>query len=284
MILLTSRQAIAMLDCFGETAEMRVSLDLGRSETVVRRQGDTVELSPETCIALDDLRKIADNPDVVFTVQDGQAEKLVRFSEATQRSYRLRATGSWPALEISGILMHRIKDTDPKEDAESKIALIRPVRGVVLDTCCGLGYTATLAAKTAGSVTVVEKDEMVLELARINPYSEAIFQDPKITLVCASVADIIGDFSDKRFDVVIHDPPTLKMAGELYSDTFYQQLARILRPGGKLLHYTGSPGRKHRRVDVPGRVARRLQEFGFGRARIDEVSSCVTVVRKGGGR
>jgi hypothetical protein len=142
-----------------------------------------------------------------------------------------------------------------------------------------LGYTATLAAKTAESVTVIEKDDVVLELARINPYSLELFENPGITLIHASVVDAIEDFRDRQFDVVVHDPPTLKMAGELYSDLFYQQLARVLRPGGKLLHYTGSPGSRHRRVDVPGRVARRLQRSGFAKARFDETAACVVVVR-----
>ena len=41
------------------------------------------------------------------------------------------------------------------------------------------------------------------------------------------------------------------------------QLARVLRPGGALFHYTGSPNKLTSGRDVPGEVLRRLQECGF---------------------
>ena len=208
-------------------------------------------------------------------------EKISRFSEATQRLYTLRPTRTWPALEISGILMHRIKGTDPKEDAEAKIALISPVRGAVLDTCCGLGYLAMLEARTAESVTTIEKDEMVLEMARLNPYSKPIFENPRINLIRGDSAELICGFGDAAFDIISHDPPTLSLAGELYSDVFYEQLFRVLKPGGKLLHYTGSPGSRRRGVDIPGSVARRLKNIGFAKVENDDATSCITAMRLG---
>ncbi|MDY7011499.1 MAG: methyltransferase domain-containing protein [Planctomycetota bacterium] len=208
-------------------------------------------------------------------------EKISQFSEVTQRLYTLRPTQTWPALEISGVLMHRIKGTDPKEDAEAKIALISPVRGAVLDTCCGLGYLAILEAKTAESVTTIEKDEMVLEMARLNPYSREIFENPRINLVCGDSAELIRRFGDAAFDIVSHDPPTLSLAGELYSDVFYEQLFRVLKPGGKLLHYTGTPGSRRRRIDIPGSVARRLKKIGFAKVESDKATSCITAKRPG---
>lgn len=206
-------------------------------------------------------------------------EKISRFSEATQRLYTLRPTGTFPALEISGVLMHRIKGTDPKSDAEAKIALIAPIHGAVLDTCCGLGYTAILEAKTAESVTTIEKEQMVLELARLNPFSKQLFDNPKIKLINGDTSELICGFDDAAFDIVNHDPPTLSLAGELYSNDFYEHLFRVLKPGGKLLHYTGTPGMKRRRVNIPAGVARRLKMIGFTKIRNDEPTSCITAMK-----
>ena len=65
------------------------------------------------------------------------------------------------------------------------------------------------------------------------------------------------------FDVILHDPPRFGIAGELYSRQFYAQLARVLRPGGTLFHYTGSPNKLTSGRDVQGEVLRRLQQCGF---------------------
>ena len=62
---------------------------------------------------------------------------------------------------------------------------------------------------------------------------------------------------------MLHDPPRFGIAGELYSQAFYDQLARVLRRGGRLFHYTGSPNRLTSGRDVPGEVAKRLEKAGF---------------------
>jgi predicted methyltransferase len=64
-------------------------------------------------------------------------------------------------------------------------------------------------------------------------------------------------------DAVLHDPPRFGIAGELYSQAFYDQLARVLRRKGRLFHYTGAPNRLTTGRDVPAEVARRLQRAGF---------------------
>jgi predicted methyltransferase len=183
VILLSFTQASEMLNQFRHGNQSRTSLDLGKTETVVSLQEGYVRLSGEARVSLDDLRMIAKCEDAVFAVREGTVEKVIRFSNATHRTYKLRPTADWPALEISGTLMHRIKGTTPRRDAEAKLRLVSPVQGAVLDTCMGLGYTAILAASTADSVTVIEKDENVLEMARLNPHSQPLFQDPKITLI-----------------------------------------------------------------------------------------------------
>ena len=68
---------------------------------------------------------------------------------------------------------------------------------------------------------------------------------------------------DASVDASLHDPPRFGLAGELYSQVFYNQLARVLKRGGKLFHYTGSPNKLTSGRDVPNEVAKRLRAAGF---------------------
>jgi predicted methyltransferase len=166
--------------------------------------------------------------------------------------------------------MHRIKGTDPRADAAAKIAAIAPVRGQVLETCCGLGYSAIHAAETADRVAVYEVDSNVVDMARLNPYSAPLFDNGgNIELRQGDIATAIHDLPDASFDIVIHDPPTLAIAGDLYANAFYRQLLRVLRRGGRLFHYTGDPGSRTRGQDLPGRVRERLGSVGFRRVSLE---------------
>ncbi|MCX7055401.1 MAG: SAM-dependent methyltransferase, partial [Proteobacteria bacterium] len=73
----------------------------------------------------------------------------------------------------------------------------------------------------------------------------------------------IRGLADVSFDAILHDPPRFGLAGELYSQDFYDELARVLRPGGRLFHYTGTPNRLTSGRDVPHEVERRLRLAGF---------------------
>ena len=64
-------------------------------------------------------------------------------------------------------------------------------------------------------------------------------------------------------DAILHDPPRFGIAGELYSQVFYDQLARVLKRDGKLFHYTGNPNKLTTGRDVPREVAKRLEKAGF---------------------
>jgi predicted methyltransferase len=68
---------------------------------------------------------------------------------------------------------------------------------------------------------------------------------------------------DVSVDAVLHDPPRFGIAGELYSQKFYDQLARVLKRKGKLFHYTGTPNKLTTGRDVPNEVAKRLRKAGF---------------------
>ena len=82
-------------------------------------------------------------------------------------------------------------------------------------------------------------------------------------LVAADVAVEIAGLADQSFDAVLHDPPRFGIAGELYSQVFYNHLARVLRPRGLLFHYTGTPNKLTSGRDVPNEVANRLRKAGF---------------------
>jgi predicted methyltransferase len=62
---------------------------------------------------------------------------------------------------------------------------------------------------------------------------------------------------------VLHDPPRFGIAGDLYSQSFYGELARVVIRRGRLFHYTGSPNKLTTRRDVSKEVAERLRIAGF---------------------
>jgi predicted methyltransferase len=159
--------------------------------------------------------------------------------------------------------MHRTKEVDPLSDAQSKIDAIKPVSGRVLDTCTGLGYTA-IKARSAGAdeVYTIEEDEGMMMLCELNPWSSEIF-DERIRKIRGSTLEDVKKFKDEFFSAVIHDPPRFGLAGKLYSTEFYRELHRILKEGGKLFHYVGSPGGKYRSRDLPSGVMKRLKDAGF---------------------
>lgn len=172
--------------------------------------------------------------------------------------------GKPPTLEINGIHMHRITGTDPWNDTLAKTRAARIKRGVrVLDVCTGLGYTAISSLNMgASSVLTVEVDEAVLYLAERNPWSWRL-EDKRITIVNDDALRVIPQLQDDSFDRIIHDPPRFSsMTGDLYGIKFYRELYRVLKPGGVLFHYTGTPGRL-RKLNLPGRVASRLERAGF---------------------
>ncbi len=279
MLYLSFIQAQAIVVGLNRSAQIEVSLDLELTQGCVRRDGDAAVFPDGQRLAIGQVDKIAKDHSAVYVIEADAAEKLARFSDQTQKLYKLRPTQSWPALEISGVLMHRISGTDPQKDVHNKIEALAPLHGRVLDTCFGLGYTAIGAAATAASVTSVEVDPNVLALARLNPYSRRAFEDPKIKIVHDDAARLIEESDTAAFNTVIHDPPTLSVAGGLYADAFYHQLHRVLGRGGKLLHYTGAPGSKYRGVDLPRRVSQRLKTAGFRRVAVHPLTLSVLAWR-----
>jgi predicted methyltransferase len=82
-------------------------------------------------------------------------------------------------------------------------------------------------------------------------------------LIQADIVERIPTLADQSVDAVLHDPPRFGIAGELYSQTFYEQLARVLKRRGLLFHYTGTPNKLTSGRDVPKEVSTRLRHCGF---------------------
>ncbi len=186
--------------------------------------------------------------------------------------YKLKAIAKdkAPTIEINGIHMHRIKGIDPWSDTRRKINALNVKRGHrVLDTCMGLGYTAIMAMlRGASEVHTVEVDENVIWIAEHNPWSQGL-GNPRIRILHGDVTRLVHDMPSDYYDRIIHDPPRYSTStGDLYSGRFYKELYRILRPGGRLFHYTGEP-RKHGSPSIVKGIGERLREAGFYRVYYD---------------
>jgi len=167
-----------------------------------------------------------------------------------------------PTFEIDGIKMLPTAQVSPYEDAANKVALIRPRGKVILDTCGGLGYFAAWCLRgQSAQVLSYEKNADVLWLRSLNPWSPQ--PGGALTLTQGDIAEQIVTLPDASVDAILHDPPRFGIAGELYSQAFYDHLARVLRRRGLMFHYTGTPNRLTSGRDVPDEVARRLQRAGF---------------------
>lgn len=245
---------------------VNVSLDLNLTESEVRLQPECVLLPAGESLDWKSLEEISGNETACYTVEGNAAKAIKGFSEFSGRVYGLMPTASAPTMLVSGIPMHRIKDTNPHQDTLNKIKTVAPIKGDVLDTTTGLGYTAIEAAKTARRVVTIEIDPTAQAIARLNPWSRALFEDPKITQLIGDAFDEIEKFEAESFSTIIHDPPMFSLAGDLYSLAFYQQAFRVLKHNGRIFHYIGDPESKTG-ARVTAGVIRRLQEAGFRRVR-----------------
>lgn len=264
-IVLSHHQATALLrarDAGATTAA--VSPDLGLTTVTVTLTAEGARFPSGVLARWADLSRIAADRNACYTVTIDGCEPIRVYSETTGWVRGLMPTEGAPTALVSGITMHRIQGIDPWEDTLRKIKAVSPVTGRVLDTATGLGYTAILAARTADEVVTIELDPAALEIARLNPWSRELFENPKITRIIGDAAEVVRRFPDEHFSVIIHDPPTLNMAGELYSLAFYRELRRVLARRGRVFHYIGDPDSPSGRNRTRG-VVRRLQEAGFQR-------------------
>jgi len=167
-----------------------------------------------------------------------------------------------PTFEIDGIKMLPTAQVSPYADAERKVGLIRPRGKVVLDTCGGLGYFAAWCLQgQSKQVLSWEKNADVIWLRSLNPWSPRT--GGGLTLTHGDIAEAIVALPGESVDAILHDPPRFGIAGDLYSQVFYDQLARVLKRKGRLFHYTGTPNKLTSGRDVPNEVIKRLRLAGF---------------------
>ncbi|MBT7902729.1 methyltransferase [Candidatus Woesearchaeota archaeon] len=271
--IITKKEADMIRITLGESVE--ISLDLGKTKTKVTIKDEHAHILGEK-IPISAFSKV--KPETCYLVMEGELKKLALFSDETNFYYKLVPSRDWPTVTLSSTPMHRHCSVTPKNDTISKMNEIEPIKGNILDTCCGLGYTAIMEAKQADSVNVFERDENVLEIAKLNPYSQELFTNPKIKLHIDSVFDGIKEFKKDFFDIIVHDPPTFKYSAELYSRQFYSELFRVLKKGGILYHYAPWPKKTHK-VEFYRGIILKLEENGFSDVKYSEKSSGV-VARK----
>ncbi len=167
-----------------------------------------------------------------------------------------------PTFEIDGIKMLPTAQVSPYADAERKVSLIQPRGKVILDTCGGLGYFAACCMQGGASkILSYEKNPDVIWLRSLNPWSPQ--PGDVLQLTQGDIVQQVELLPAASVDAILHDPPRFGIAGELYAQAFYDQLARVLRRKGRLFHYTGSPNKLTCGRDVPREVTKRLRKAGF---------------------
>ena len=265
----------ALLEAKGSAVEC--SLDLGRSITKVDVAAESWTWNgmqfpfPDAC------------KDRTIYYWDG--ERFASVSRFTHSLIKLVPT-AWgaPTFEIDGIKMLPTAQVSPYADAERKVSLVQPQGKVVLDTCGGLGYFADCCLRDgAAQILSFEKNPDVIWLRRLNAWSPDHDADNALALTQGDVTEHIAKMPDQSVEAILHDPPRFGIAGELYAQAFYDQLARVLRPGGRMFHYTGTPNKLTSRRDLPREVATRLQRAGFStEMNGDGVVAIRQAKRKGG--
>jgi predicted methyltransferase len=240
--------------------EWSASLDLQRSTSQVQLSAERWQWRGQDYPYPGKLR-----PRTIYYWDGEQYAPVSRYGEAL---IKLVPT-EWgaPTFEIDGIKMLPSAQLSPFEDARRKVALVQPQGKTVLDTCGGLGYFAACCLEGGvAQIQSFERSAEVLWLRTLNPWSpdpSAASSGGRLQLQQDDVTQAIGQLADASVDAILHDPPRFGIAGELYSQQFYDQLARVLRRGGRLFHYTGTPNRLTSGRDVPREVSRRLQKAGL---------------------
>lgn len=130
-------------------------------------------------------------------------------------------------------------------------ALVHPAmrgphaRVLVLGGGDGLAAREVLRYADVASVTVVELDPGVVELARTDRALAAlnghVYGDPRLRTVIGDAFNWLRQRSGAPYDVVVSDlpDPGITPSTKLYSEEFYGLAARILAPGGRLVVHAG---------------------------------------------
>jgi uncharacterized protein len=238
------------------------SIDLGITSMEVTLTSDHIIFPDSSVLDWQSIEEINSNEKACFFLKDNAANPIRGFSEILGRAYSLMPSPEAPILVAAGFPMHRFKNITPFNAALAMVEPVMPIHGNVLDTATGLGYTAIIASRTASAVTTIELCPVAQEMARMNPWSQPLFNNPNISQIIGDSSEEIAKFADNTFAAVIHDPPTLALAGDLYSGEFYKQVFRVLHQRGRMFHYIGDPDSAAGSKVTKG-VVKRLHDAGF---------------------
>lgn len=246
--------------------EVEISLDLGKSKIILKIQNDKLIL-PNGQKA--EIPKIRDSDKTCYLHKNGKFVKFQFFSEETNKLYQLVPTQNKPILKVSGTPMHKMLFVEQIKKAQLK--------GTVLDSGTCLGYTAIAAAQTAKQVITIEWDPNVIEVAKLNPWSQELFTKENIRQIIGDLTEEIKKFPGEHFDSIIFDAGTVHESGDFFSKANYREAYRVLKKGGYLYHYLPQAGVKRGR-DFIGEIINRIKRAGFKSiTRYDEISSICAV-------
>jgi len=243
-----------------------ISLDLGMSKSKITKEGNYIIFPDGQKLDIDIIKKAnkRSNHDC-FLVEKNSLYFIYIFENQTAYKLYEPRMDYHPTLWINGSVMHTISVSNPIEDVKNKVKVLGEINGEVLDTCFGLGYTA-IELKNAGAdkVYTYEISKAVLEIAKVNPWSKDAFSSSKILIHNSDIIPAIRQFPEERFSFILHDPPNIKINGDLYPLAFYKELYRVLERNGTLYHFIGG-GRAPReyKVDYTKGVIKRLYTAGF---------------------
>ncbi|MFC5700956.1 class I SAM-dependent methyltransferase [Cohnella faecalis] len=123
----------------------------------------------------------------------------------------------------------------------------------VLDVGCGYGPIGLTAAKLTpqGRVTLIDVNERAVELARSNASANGIRN------VEFAVSDLFSSMNDRRFDVIVSNPPI--RAGKAVVHRLLEEAYEHLNPGGSLWiviqNKQGAPTARAKLEDIFGNDA-----------------------------
>jgi len=243
-----------------------ISLDLGMSKGKITKEENYIIFPDGQKLDIDIIKKAnkRSNHDC-FLLENSSLYFIYIFENQTAYKLYEPHIDYPPTLWINGSVMHTISVSNPIEDVKNKVKVLGEINGEVLDTCFGLGYTA-IELKNAGAdkVYTYEISKAVLEIAKVNPWSKEAFDSNKILIHNSDIIPAIKQFPEEKFSFILHDPPNIKINGDLYSLAFYKELYRVLERNGTLYHFIGG-GRIPReyKVDYTKGVIKRLYTAGF---------------------
>ena len=239
---------------------VRLSTDLNISEQDFSLIDQSLVLDDDNRLSIADLKKIVKKTQRIYLCSDGD---MIPLEDRSYGYYKLVPTSGAPLLEISGVKMHISKGTDPFVSASEMAKQAVSKGDKVLDCCSGLGYAAIAAHRLGASeVLTIELSPEVIGLRAQNPWSNDLGKEGIVQRQGSSF-ELITTMPAISFDAVVHDPPRFSLAGELYSEEFYREIFRVLRPGGRLFHYTGNPHVVKKGSSFVDGVIRRLKAAGF---------------------